>query len=253
LLEIFKLIEMSIQKEVTRKMQLSTLRRYAPLSVLLGLATGCAINSPEPSSTPNASPTQPPQVSESQQKAISVQKPTVQPLDIEKPTIQRPTIQRPTIKRPTIKIPEITIPEIKIPEITIPEIRVQQDKDSTIITITSDILFDFDQATIRPDAAMALRQINAAIAKRYAQNSMIIQGHTDAIGSNAYNQTLSNRRALAVKQWLAQQGNVSPSRMGAIGYGESRPVAPNTNPDGSDNPAGRQQNRRVAIVIQHRQ
>jgi outer membrane protein OmpA-like peptidoglycan-associated protein len=171
-------------------------------------------------------------------------------LNVQSPNVQVPEIQQPEIQQPEIRIPKIRMPEIRIPEITIPGIRVQQDEDSTIITIASDILFDFDQDTIRSDAETALQQISAAITKRYPQNSMQIQGHTDSIGSNAYNQNLSERRTVAVKRWLEQQGNVALSRMSTIGYGESRPVASNTNPDGSDNPAGRQSNRRVEIVIQ---
>lgn len=159
------------------------------------------------------------------------------------------TVKRPTVNSPKIRIPRVTIPEIKIPEITFPGIRVHQDKKTTIITIAADILFDFDQAILRPDAKTALGQISAAIAKYYPQNSLQIQGHTDAIGSDSYNQDLSVRRAIAVKQWLQTQGNIAASRMTTVGYGESRPVAANTRTDGSDNPEGRQKNRRVEIII----
>jgi outer membrane protein OmpA-like peptidoglycan-associated protein len=141
------------------------------------------------------------------------------------------------------------MPEIRIPEITIPGVRVQQNQNLTRITIAGDILFDFDQDTIRPDAEAALQQISAAIAKRYPRNAMQIQGHTDSVGSDAYNRNLSERRAVAVKRWLEQRGKVASSQMSTVGYGESRPMAPNTNPDGSDSPAGRQRNRRVEIVI----
>jgi outer membrane protein OmpA-like peptidoglycan-associated protein len=161
---------------------------------------------------------------------------------------QKPEVQTPTIRRPKVQIPHIQMPEIRIPEITIPGIRVQQNKNLTLITIAGDILFDFDQDTIRPDADAALQQISAAIAKRYPRNAMQIQGHTDSVGSDAYNRNLSERRAVAVKRWLEQRG-VASSQMSTVGYGEARPVAPNTNPDGSDSPAGRQRNRRVEIVI----
>lgn len=164
-------------------------------------------------------------------------------------TVERPTVRQPEIRQPKVEVPQVTIPEVQIPEITFPGIRVQQGQNSTVITIAADILFDFDRATLRPDAEAALRQISAAIAKHYPHNPMQIQGHTDAIGSDSYNQDLSVRRAVAVKQWLQQQGNVAASRMTTIGYGESRPVAANTKADGSDNPEGRQKNRRVEIVI----
>lgn len=173
----------------------------------------------------------------------------LQPVLSSLPQSSYAAIKRPTVNGPKIRIPRVTIPEIKIPEITFPGIRVHQDKKTTIITIAADILFDFDQAILRPDAETALGQISAAIAKHYPQNSLQIQGHTDAIGSDSYNQDLSVRRAMAVKQWLQTQGNIAASRMTTVGYGESRPVAANTRTDGSDNPEGRQKNRRVEIVI----
>jgi outer membrane protein OmpA-like peptidoglycan-associated protein len=168
-----------------------------------------------------------------------------------KPNIQFPErMKPPKITIPDIPIPEINIPEITIPEITTPKIRVQQGKGLTVFTIGTDILFDFDQAVIRPDAEAALQQVSRAIASRYPDNPMQIRGHTDSIGRDDYNQTLSERRAAAVQTWLAQQGKVDPSRMTIRGYGESQPVAPNTQPNGSDNPQGRQLNRRVEIIIQ---
>ncbi|BAZ08154.1 OmpA family protein [Calothrix sp. NIES-3974] len=173
----------------------------------------------------------------------------LQPILSSLPQSSYATVKRPTVNRPKVRIPRVTIPEIKFPEITFPGIRVHQDKKTTIITIAADILFDFDQAILRPDAETALGQISAAIAKYYPQNSLQIQGHTDAIGSDSYNQDLSVRRAIAVKQWLQTQGNIAASRMTTVGYGESRPVAANTRTDGSDNPEGRQKNRRVEIII----
>ncbi len=77
----------------------------------------------------------------------------------------------------------------------------------------------------------------------------MISGHTDSKGSEEYNQKLSEKRAESVKKWLIENAGVNPKIIEISGYGESRPVAPNTNPDGSDNPEGRQKNRRVEIVI----
>ncbi|AFY79198.1 MAG: OmpA family protein [Hydrococcus sp. C42_A2020_068] len=185
----------------------------------------------------------------SQSETTGLQPPLSSQPKPDRVTVERPTVRQPEIRQPKVEAPQVTIPEVQIPEITFPGIRVQQSQNSTVITIAADILFDFDRATLRPDAEAALRQISTAIAKHYPQNPMQIQGHTDAIGSDSYNQDLSVRRAVAVKQWLQQQGNVAASRMSAIGYGESRPVAANTKADGSDNPEGRQKNRRVEIVI----
>jgi outer membrane protein OmpA-like peptidoglycan-associated protein len=60
---------------------------------------------------------------------------------------------------------------------------------------------------------------------------------------------LSENRAVSVKNWLVRNAGVSASRITTRGFGETKPVAPNTNPNGSDNPAGRQKNRRVEITI----
>lgn len=73
--------------------------------------------------------------------------------------------------------------------------------------------------------------------------------HTDGKGSDAYNQKLSERRADSVRQWLGQKEGLAQVKMTTQGFGAARPVAPNTNKDGSDNPEGRQKNRRVEIVL----
>lgn len=78
---------------------------------------------------------------------------------------------------------------------------------------------------------------------------MRVDGHTDAKGDDAYNQALSERRAAAVKAWLAGNARIPADHMGTRGYGETRPVAPNARPDGADDPAGRQRNRRVEIAV----
>jgi outer membrane protein OmpA-like peptidoglycan-associated protein len=121
----------------------------------------------------------------------------------------------------------------------------------TRITLSTDLLFDFDKANIRPDAGATLKKMLPTI--QATGNAPIrIEGHTDAKGSKTYNQDLSQQRAVAVQQWLAQQSKIGSRRMTTCGFGELRPVAPNTNPNGSDNPSGRQKNRRVEIVIQQR-
>jgi outer membrane protein OmpA-like peptidoglycan-associated protein len=76
-----------------------------------------------------------------------------------------------------------------------------------------------------------------------------IEGHTDDKGPVDYNQRLSERRAAAVQRWLAGNGGLKGVAMKTRGWGATKPVAPNTRPDGSDDPAGRQRNRRVEIVI----
>ncbi len=115
------------------------------------------------------------------------------------------------------------------------------------IEMAADVLFDFDKAEIRPDAEPALARA-AEILRRRARWPATVEGHTDAKGSAEYNQRLSERRAEAVTRWLQERGRVK-NRLEAKGWGAARPVVPNTKPDGSDDPEGRQRNRRVEIVV----
>jgi photosystem I P700 chlorophyll a apoprotein A2 len=78
---------------------------------------------------------------------------------------------------------------------------------------------------------------------------VVVVGHTDSIGSESSNQALSVDRAASVVESLAQELGIDVGRLSAEGRGASEPVAPNTNPDGSDNPDGRQLNRRVEIFV----
>lgn len=116
------------------------------------------------------------------------------------------------------------------------------------IEMPADVLFDFDKAEIRPDAVKVLAQA-AEVLRQHPDRTVVIEGHTDAKGSDQYNQRLSERRAQAVKTWLQRQGGLSGMALTARGWGSKRPVAPNMKPDGSDDPEGRQKNRRVEIII----
>jgi len=115
------------------------------------------------------------------------------------------------------------------------------------IELSSDVLFDFDKAVMLPKAISELEKV-ATVLKSYPKASCTIEGHTDRKGSDPYNQKLSERRADAVKNWLLARGASNP--MTTRGWGATKPVAPNTLPDGRDNPDGRQKNRRVEIVVQ---
>ena len=110
--------------------------------------------------------------------------------------------------------------------------------------------FDFDKATLRPDAVAILDEA-IAIVKRYPDMRVEVAGHTDSIGSEQYNQGLSERRARTVYDYLTSHGIDASRLTGPTGYGESRPIAPNTNPDGSDNPEGRALNRRTELNVGH--
>lgn len=116
------------------------------------------------------------------------------------------------------------------------------------VTASADVLFDFGRAEIRPEAAERLKTV-AAVLDKQPQHDARIEGHTDAKGSAGYNLKLSTRRAEAVRDWLVRDGRLDTRGFVVRGYGESRPLAPNTNADGSDNPAGRQRNRRVEVIM----
>ncbi|WP_016865482.1 MULTISPECIES: OmpA family protein [Fischerella] len=79
---------------------------------------------------------------------------------------------------------------------------------------------------------------------------MQILGHTDSVGSEDDNLKLSEQQALALQSWLSQKGGLDISLITKQGYSETQPIASNNNSDGSDNPVGRQNNRRIEIVIQ---
>jgi outer membrane protein OmpA-like peptidoglycan-associated protein len=114
------------------------------------------------------------------------------------------------------------------------------------IDLAADVLFDFDKAELRPQAQPALEKV-VAVLQAYPKAVVAIDGHTDGKGKAQYNQKLSERRADAVKRWLGQAG--VDAQMTARGWGKSKPVAPNTKSDGSDDPDGRQKNRRVEITV----
>jgi outer membrane protein OmpA-like peptidoglycan-associated protein len=118
---------------------------------------------------------------------------------------------------------------------------IQREQDILAITLKSDFSFDFDSAVIKPGAEDEIARI-AAVLIKYPQTNISIEGHTDSKGAEEYNMDLSKSRAEAVKASLIGRGLTS-SRLQTIGFGESKPVATN------DTEAGRQQNRRVRIVI----
>jgi OmpA-OmpF porin, OOP family len=110
--------------------------------------------------------------------------------------------------------------------------------------------FDFDKATLRPDAVAILDEAISILGK-YPELKVEVAGHTDSIGSDEYNQKLSERRATTVFDYLTGHGIEAGRLVGPVGYGESKPIAPNTNADGSDNPEGRAQNRRTELNVQN--
>jgi len=89
----------------------------------------------------------------------------------------------------------------------------------------------------------------AALLRERAKGVVRIEGHTDSKGNPPYNQKLSERRADSVRLWLVEREGLSNMKFATQGFGATRPKVPNTKPDGSDDPDGRQTNRRVEIVF----
>ena len=116
----------------------------------------------------------------------------------------------------------------------------------TVITLEDSVLFDFGSSGLRSEASTTLSNL-ATVLKDSKAPKVQVQGHTDSISDDASNQTLSEQRAKAVTEALTSNGVTASIE--SVGYGETKPVAPNENSDGSDNPAGRRLNRRVEVFV----
>jgi len=111
------------------------------------------------------------------------------------------------------------------------------------ITLASKALFDFDKAVLKPEGMAAIdSEIIAKLKDVQKLELVLVTGHTDPIGTQAYNQKLSERRAVSVKDYLESKG-IKATRLTAMGYGEAQPVASN------DTDAGRALNRRVELIV----
>lgn len=114
--------------------------------------------------------------------------------------------------------------------------------DRGVVVTLGDVLFDTGKATLKPGAYATVDRL-ATVLKEDQQRKVLIEGHTDSVGSDEYNQELSERRAASVQAALFERG-VEASQISTVGKGETTPVA------GNDSPVGRQQNRRVELVFQ---
>lgn len=123
----------------------------------------------------------------------------------------------------------------------LPNASVERVGEGILVTFESGILYNFDSDALRPAARENLRNLATSL-EQYPRTSVLLVGHTDAIGSDQYNEGLSQRRAATAASFLRSQG-VSRSRVEAMGRGEMEPVATN------DTEHGRQQNRRVEVAI----
>jgi outer membrane protein OmpA-like peptidoglycan-associated protein/tetratricopeptide (TPR) repeat protein len=115
------------------------------------------------------------------------------------------------------------------------------------IFVLENIYYEFNKADIRPDAAKELDKLVQILIDN-PEIKIELSSHTDSVATVEFNLDLSQRRAESAVNYLIQRG-ISPDRLVAKGYGELRPIARNTHPDGTDNPEGRQKNRRTEFKI----
>ena len=127
-------------------------------------------------------------------------------------------------------------------------VKVTQQESEILIELSADVLFDFDKSTLKQSAVASLKKVATRI-KEDAIGDVRVEGHTDSKGSNEYNQTLSEKRAISVRDWLVSDGGLNNVQFVTKGFGELKPVVSNTTEKGDDDPIGRQRNRRVEIII----
>ncbi len=128
-----------------------------------------------------------------------------------------------------------------------PNVRVEDSGCKHKVSIGADALFDFDKFDLTSEAQQILGKVMPVL-ESYGKHPISIEGHTDSVGTDEYNQTLSENRAETVKNWLVEHRYIAP-QIDAVGFGENQPVAPNNYNDGTDYPQGRAKNRRVEIIV----
>jgi len=121
------------------------------------------------------------------------------------------------------------------------------DGSNQSLTSNNKILYDFGHATLRAEAIPVLDSLVRQLQDE-PKLTVVLTAHTDSVGSDSYNLKLSQERAKLCSEYLISKG-ISNTRISAIGYGRAKPIAPNTLPNGQDNPDGRQLNRRVEFTV----
>lgn len=162
------------------------------------------------------------------------------------PRTQDTTLQRNAGPQTILREAEVPKERLEQTRALLVELKARPTPEQAIsIDLPADVLFDFDKADLRADAGPSLDKA-AELIKSYASAPLTVLGHTDGKATDAYNDALSLRRAEAVARALRRQ----TGRQARVeGLGKRQPVAPNTTPDGRDDPQGRQMNRRVQILI----
>ncbi|MGH7821049.1 MAG: OmpA family protein [Candidatus Binatia bacterium] len=137
-----------------------------------------------------------------------------------------------------------------IEELKRKQLDVRETRRGVVVNLP-DVLFEFNKSTLTSGSRAKVRDIGDVLNGGNVRGRRVsVEGHTDSIGSDGYNQQLSERRAEAVAQAL-ETGGVDSGRVRSRGFGEKYPIAPNQTPDGDDNPGGRAKNRRVEVIIEN--
>jgi outer membrane protein OmpA-like peptidoglycan-associated protein len=137
---------------------------------------------------------------------------------------------------------------VQATEATVQDLKMRESDLEVQIELPADVLFDFDKDKLRPTAKASLDRA-AEVIKEKSKGPIRITGYTDAKGNDNYNKKLSERRANAVRDYFVKEAGLRGKPFKTQGLGAANPVAPNAKPDGSDDPEGRQKNRRVEIVV----
>lgn len=133
--------------------------------------------------------------------------------------------------------------EVVMVEEVVAEEPVMPEPVAEAVQVELDVKFDFDKSVVKEGSFADIKSV-ADFMAQYPQTTTVVEGHTDSIGTDAYNQGLSERRANAVREVLVNQYGVAGERVNAVGYGESRPVADNATAE------GRAINRRVEAEVE---
>lgn len=182
--------------------------------------------------------------------------PTVTRKGVVRRGVSRPGAARPGGSEDGVRVETVKLEPVRLPDVDVDPARLEsrklpgQDKVDVFTgegkvsyVAPGDVLFDTDQATIRPDAARALHAIAVKIRATSPNARLRVEGHTDDRGDATYGLRLSERRAQAVANWLIRTEKFNPSLITTKGFGEAAPAVPNTSA------ANRQKNRRVVITV----
>jgi outer membrane protein OmpA-like peptidoglycan-associated protein len=152
----------------------------------------------------------------------------------------------PTVRLEPVRLPDVDVDPGRLERRDLPgtrDVGVLTGEGRTAYVAPSRVLFDTDQATLRPDAQAALDAIARRIRQDARNARLLVEGHTDDRGDETYGLRLSERRAAAVAAWLVSEAGFDRSRIRTRGLGETAPAVPNTSA------ANRQKNRRVVITV----